>query len=66
MVPCARDRPEVQQVVVVQPLHGLHDILSVSVMTDKPLVGVIMGSTSDWDTMPHAVDVLDEFGVAHE
>ena len=29
-------------------------------MTDqKPLVGVIMGSTSDWETMKHAVDVLE-------
>ncbi|MES1930111.1 N5-carboxyaminoimidazole ribonucleotide mutase [Salinisphaera dokdonensis CL-ES53] len=33
---------------------------------NKPLVGVIMGSTSDWDTMQVAHEVLDEFGVAHE
>jgi 5-(carboxyamino)imidazole ribonucleotide mutase len=32
----------------------------------SPLVGVIMGSTSDWETMKHADDVLNEFGVAHE
>lgn len=31
-----------------------------------PLVGVIMGSRSDWDTMRTAVEVLDEFGVPHE
>ena len=31
-----------------------------------PLVGVIMGSKSDWDTMRPASEVLDEFGVAHE
>ena len=31
-----------------------------------PLVGVIMGSRSDWDTMKAAADVLGEFGVAHE
>jgi 5-(carboxyamino)imidazole ribonucleotide mutase len=31
-----------------------------------PLVGVIMGSRSDWDTMKAAADVLREFGVAHE
>ena len=30
------------------------------------LVGIIMGSTSDWDTMRHAADVLAELGVAHE
>lgn len=32
----------------------------------KPIVGVIMGSTSDWETMKHADDILTEFGVAHE
>ncbi len=31
-----------------------------------PLVGVIMGSRSDWETMKSAADVLQEFGVAHE
>ncbi|MEA3405777.1 MAG: AIR carboxylase family protein, partial [Pseudomonadota bacterium] len=37
-------------------------------MTDavKPLVGVIMGSKSDWPTMQHAVDMLELFGVPHE
>jgi 5-(carboxyamino)imidazole ribonucleotide mutase len=32
----------------------------------SPLVAIIMGSKSDWPTMKHAADVLDEFGVAHE
>jgi len=31
-----------------------------------PLVAVLMGSTSDWETMRHAVNVLKELGVAHE
>lgn len=31
-----------------------------------PLVGVIMGSSSDWETMRVAADILSEFGVAHE
>jgi 5-(carboxyamino)imidazole ribonucleotide mutase len=31
-----------------------------------PLVGVIMGSRSDWDTMRHAAEALRMFGVAHE
>jgi 5-(carboxyamino)imidazole ribonucleotide mutase len=31
-----------------------------------PLVAVIMGSSSDWETMQHAVDVLDKFGVPNE
>ena len=32
----------------------------------RPLVGVIMGSKSDWDAMSHADQVLTEFAVAHE
>jgi 5-(carboxyamino)imidazole ribonucleotide mutase len=32
----------------------------------SPLVGVIMGSRSDWETMKHASDTLDELLVAHE
>jgi 5-(carboxyamino)imidazole ribonucleotide mutase len=35
-------------------------------MDDKPLVGVIMGSKSDWETMTHASKTLTEFGVLHE
>jgi len=37
-------------------------------MTDnkKPLVAVLMGSKSDWETMKHATETLDRFGVAHE
>jgi 5-(carboxyamino)imidazole ribonucleotide mutase len=37
-------------------------------MTDdaKPLVAVIMGSKSDWDTMRYADEVLTRFGVPHE
>jgi 5-(carboxyamino)imidazole ribonucleotide mutase len=31
-----------------------------------PLVAVIMGSQSDWDTMKHADETLTKFGVAHE
>ena len=30
------------------------------------LVGIIMGSKSDWDTMRHAADTLSELGIAHE
>jgi 5-(carboxyamino)imidazole ribonucleotide mutase len=35
-------------------------------MTTGPLVGLIMGSKSDWDTMSHAADTLKELGVAFE
>ncbi len=38
---------------------------SESKMTN-PLVGVIMGSRSDWDTMKHTVEVLESLGVPHE
>jgi 5-(carboxyamino)imidazole ribonucleotide mutase len=31
-----------------------------------PLVGVIMGSKSDWETMVHADQILSEFGIDHE
>jgi 5-(carboxyamino)imidazole ribonucleotide mutase len=32
----------------------------------QPLVGIIMGSKSDWDTMSHAADTLTRLGVPHE
>jgi 5-(carboxyamino)imidazole ribonucleotide mutase len=35
-------------------------------MSKTPLVGLIMGSTSDWETMRHAADTLDELGVWYE
>jgi 5-(carboxyamino)imidazole ribonucleotide mutase len=31
-----------------------------------PLVGVIMGSKSDWETLRHAAEMLEQFGVPHE
>lgn len=35
-------------------------------MSKTPLVGLIMGSTSDWETMSHAAGTLDELGVWFE
>jgi 5-(carboxyamino)imidazole ribonucleotide mutase len=35
-------------------------------MTDQPLVGIIMGSRSDWETMRHAAETLEALGVPHE
>jgi 5-(carboxyamino)imidazole ribonucleotide mutase len=32
----------------------------------KPLVGIIMGSTSDWDTLRGAAETLESLGIAHE
>lgn len=35
-------------------------------MSQGPQVAVIMGSKSDWETMKHAVELLERFGVSHE
>ncbi|GBR71081.1 5-(carboxyamino)imidazole ribonucleotide mutase [Gluconobacter kanchanaburiensis] len=38
-----------------------------TLQNDMPIrVGVIMGSQSDWDTMRHACEILDDLGIAHE
>ncbi len=34
--------------------------------SQQPLVGVVMGSRSDWDTMQHACAILEQFGVPYE
>ena len=35
-------------------------------MSSSIQVGVVMGSSSDWETLQHAVAILQEFGIAHE
>jgi 5-(carboxyamino)imidazole ribonucleotide mutase len=35
-------------------------------VTSAPVVGVLMGSSSDWETLKHAVEILAEFGVPYE
>jgi 5-(carboxyamino)imidazole ribonucleotide mutase len=35
-------------------------------MTARPLIGIIMGSRSDWETMSHAAETLSALGVPHE
>jgi 5-(carboxyamino)imidazole ribonucleotide mutase len=35
-------------------------------MNGAALIGVVMGSSSDWDVMQHAVAILQQFGIAHE
>lgn len=35
-------------------------------MSKKPVVGIVMGSNSDWDTMQHAAQMLEQFGIAHD
>jgi 5-(carboxyamino)imidazole ribonucleotide mutase len=36
------------------------------VLDELPVVGVLMGSRSDWETLRHAADILAEFGIPHE
>ena len=40
--------------------------LLMSTPNPAPLVGIVMGSKSDWETMRHASETLTKFGVAHE
>ncbi len=40
--------------------------MNADVSAPAPLVGVVMGSSSDWEVMQHAVAILKEFGVPHE
>ena len=35
-------------------------------MSKRPIVGIVMGSNSDWDTMQHAAQMLEQFDIAHE
>ncbi len=39
--------------------HGSHTMKHIQ-------IGVVMGSSSDWDTMQHAVHILQQFGITHE
>ena len=34
--------------------------------SSRPVIGVVMGSSSDWDPLQHAVHILQQFGVAHD
>jgi 5-(carboxyamino)imidazole ribonucleotide mutase len=43
-----------------------NSVQGATVDKSKPLVGVIMGSTSDWETMEHATKTLEELGVPFE
>jgi 5-(carboxyamino)imidazole ribonucleotide mutase len=44
----------------------IFSILEAMKNDENPLVSVIMGSRSDWETMRNASETLDKFGVAHE
>jgi len=51
-----------QQVIADSPTAQSSD----SAVELQPLIGIIMGSQSDWDTMRNANETLNKFGVAHE
>ena len=56
------DRPAGHRAWTVPPTPSIH-----RGMTDRPpLVGVVMGSRSDWETMKNAVDTLSALEVPHE
>lgn len=40
--------------------------MSDATLNASPIIGVVMGSSSDWDVMQHAVNVLKEFGIPFE
>jgi len=43
-----------------------HPESEASLSASEPIVGLIMGSTSDWDTMSHAAETLERLGVPYE
>ena len=47
-------------------LRSLTIYFSFLIVSEKPLVAVIVGSTSDWDTMSHTAEILDKFQVPYE
>ncbi len=48
------------------PLSTQHAASRATPDTNQPLVGIIMGSKSDWDTMRHAAEMLDLFAIPYE
>jgi 5-(carboxyamino)imidazole ribonucleotide mutase len=47
-------------------INGRAQKVQLPFLMPSPLVAVIMGSSSDWETMRHAAEMLDHFGVEHE
>ena len=44
----------------------MSEVSGTTVSKARPVVGIVMGSDSDWPVMGAAAEVLDEFGVAYE
>jgi 5-(carboxyamino)imidazole ribonucleotide mutase len=51
---------------LISGLTGPGSLPNAAEVNQAPLVGIIMGSTSDWETMEHAAKTLDGLGVAYE
>ena len=45
---------------------GCHSGVPLYITMTSIQIGVVMGSSSDWDTMQHAVEILQHFGITHE
>jgi len=58
--------PKVPQPVLAQTAAKYREALDCLTTAQAPVVGVLMGSASDWDVMRHAVELLREFDVPHE
>jgi phosphoribosylaminoimidazole carboxylase len=55
-----------KRLITLLKLEGIENCVQYIIQRSTPLVGVIMGSSSDLPTMQAAVDILDEFGVPYE
>ena len=40
--------------------------MNIQAIAGRIRIGVVMGSSSDWDTMKHAMQILQQFGISHE
>ena len=58
--------PRLPEFVIEQTAQKYREALFRLAGVRMPLIGVVMGSQSDWEVMRHAVDLLDQFGLPHE
>lgn len=58
--------PELPARVIAQTADKYREALYRIAGVRMPVVGVVMGSQSDWEVMRHAVEILDRFGIPHE
>jgi 5-(carboxyamino)imidazole ribonucleotide mutase len=58
--------PPLDKVTSMATTHPAPDPAGKATSASAALIGVVMGSASDWETMQHAVQILTQFGVSHE